>query len=46
MLEFVLSLRSGLVLSLVVCGESRAIHSLPGEPGTRVLWMSCRDPRV
>ena len=25
---------------------SRAIHNLPGEPGTRVLWMSCRDPRV
>ena len=24
----------------------RAIHSLPGEPGTRVLWMSSRDPRV
>ena len=42
----VLSLRSGLVLSLVVRGGSRAIHNLPGEPGTRVLWMSCRDPRV
>ena len=24
----------------------RAIHSFPGEPSTRVLWMSCRDPRV
>ena len=23
-----------------------AIHSLPGEPGTRILWMSCWDPRV
>ena len=23
-----------------------ATHRLPGEPGTRVLWMSCRDPRV
>ena len=22
------------------------IHSLPGGPGTRELWMSCRDPRV
>ena len=44
LLEFVLSLRSSLVLSLVVYGGSRAIHSLPGE-GTRVLWMSCRYPR-
>ena len=35
------TLRSGLVLSLVVYGEVG-----PGEPGTRVLWMSCRDPRV
>ena len=28
------------------CGGHRAIHSLPIVMGTRVLWMSCRDPRV
>ena len=48
--------RSGLVVGhpqpgvrsgfLSRCGGYRAFHSLPIVMGTRVLWMSCRDPRV